>query len=119
MVGAATGAQQKPAAAAKQKSPAPYYCLQVHYDAGSPFSRPLFLKRHEGADAVPKDRALFAAGLPPGCSEAALSQLLAVFGDVETVVLHSSQVRCPDAVQSGFGRTRATQFDCKEHVCSA
>lgn len=58
-----------------------------------PITRYLYIKPHaSAADALPKERAVFVAGVPVALQGPALVQLFAQFGEVERAALHGSRV---------------------------
>ncbi|KAK9811435.1 hypothetical protein WJX72_003897 [[Myrmecia] bisecta] len=84
--------------------------LALRLKPGSPFLRYLFLKPHKSDGGhLPKDRTLFVAGLPHNFDEDVLAELLAVFGAVDRVALHSSKMSALVLFKSDAGRDKALQ----------
>lgn len=72
-----------------------YRVLPVRLVGGGepPMTRYLYIKPHaSAADSLPKERALFVAGVPAALQGTALVDLFAQFGAVERAALHGSRL---------------------------
>lgn len=79
-----------------------------------PVTRYLFLKPHASdADGLPKERALFVAGVPLALAGPPLVELFASFGEVERAALHGSRTSAVLLFAGAEGRDAAMKAAAK------
>lgn len=79
-----------------------------------PATRYLYLKPHaSAADALPKERALFVAGLPAALAGAPLLDLLSRFGEVERAALHGTRLSAVVLYAAAEGRDKLLRAAAK------
>jgi hypothetical protein len=82
--------------------------------AGAATTRYLYLKPHASeADGLPKERALFVAGVPAALAGPPLVELFARFGEVERAALHASRTSAVLLFAGREGRDRALKAAAK------
>lgn len=84
-----------------------YSVLKLHLRGSSDQTRYLYLKPHTGSDALPKDRAIFVAGLPAQLGESSLLALFSRFGAVERVAVHPSRSGAVVLYEEAAGSSQA------------
>ena len=89
-----------------------YQALPLRLGKRAPFLRYLFLKPHSG-DGLPRDRALFVAGLPAQLGEGDLLHLFSRFGEVERAAVHPSRASAVVLYAAAEGRARALKRAAK------